>query len=372
MSYIVVLGAERWRAQATRTQCLLSWLAQKHQILFFQPSPVRFSRSPYKSEYKKPCRKPLANVRVYTLPPSFDLRNQDHPRMLEMNRSSLVKYVREKCQKHHFRNYLLWLCSPVYAPLLDDLGSQGMVYDCYQDWAQFDIRWESLIANRADLLFAASPGLVDHLSPCNTNIGLLPNGGDARLFQKAHDLTVRTPTRLLPYNGPMLGYLGDVGRKTDLRPVYLAAKAHSHWHFFFAGRCSAANPSASLLSGMRNVHFLGKIHRRDLPEYAASFHVLFNLLDTRDPDEDVIPSRIYEYLTTGKPIVTMYPENYSPLYSDLIYGARSGKEFVSACEQALLEKSSYATRQRMIRGEQADWPLRGEQAEQMLRRNSLL
>lgn len=372
MSYIVVLGAQRWLKMPTRTQRLLTRLNSAHQILYFQPSPFRFSSNPHKQDYKKACFHPQPNISVYTLPPTFDLTGYDHPQLLRMNQRRLSGYIREKMRSHFVYHPLLWLCSPVYATLLDDLEFRGMVYDCFRYWGQFDLRWESIIANRADVLFAASQGLRDHLSPCNNNIAVIPDGGDAALFQRSEDLTLQAPSTLLRMRGPLLGYLGDVGRNTDLTPVYLASRSHTAWHFVFTGRLSSANPSAELIRGQRNVHFLGKVDRQEQPRYAAHFDVLFDLLDTQDPDEDVVPSRIYEYLTVGCPIAAMYPEHFAAVYPDVIYGARSPKEFVEACEQAVLENSGWAVSTRKRYGAEADWRNRAKFAELVLERNSLL
>lgn len=372
MAQIICLAGSRWQKLPTRTQRLLTHLNRYHKILFFQPPPPILSRDPRKNDYKKEGRHPQANITVYTLPPTFQVTNYDHPRLLAQNLKKMARYINEKAAEASFYNPLLWVCSPLYAGLLDTLECKGMVYDCYQDWPQFDIRWESILANQADVLFAASPGLVEHLEPCNNNIALLLNGGDAKLYAKTEDLTLQIPAPLLRIRGPLFGYLGDASRDLDLRPVYRAAKAHSAWSFVFAGRCSKDNPLYQPLRRLENVHFLGKISTLDLPGYAAQFDVLIDLLETDDPDEDVVPSRIYEYLVVGKPIAAMYPLRFIPVYPDVIYGARSPKEFVDACYQAVLENSAWAPATRKRYGAEAAWSSRAKEAERILESNGLL
>lgn len=372
MAQVICLSASRWLQLPSRTQWLLTNLNHSHKILFFQPPPALLSRDPRKNDYKKDGRNPQPNITVFTLPPTFQVTGYDHPRLLRHNVKKLTRYINEKASKASFHMPLLWVCSPLYAPLLDGLSCKGIVYDCFQDWPQFDIRWESILANRADVLFAASPGLVEHLSPCNENIALLPNGCNERLYAKTEDLTLQVPAPLLRIPGPLFGFLGDAGRNLDLRPVYRAAKAHTAWHFVFAGRCSKENPLYQTMQRMPNVHFLGKISPLDLPGYAAHFDVLIDLLDTDDPDEDVVPSRIYEYLVVGKPIAAMYPLRFAPVFSDVIYGARSPKEFVDACYQAVLENSAWAPATRKQYGANAAWTSRASQAEQILESNGLL
>ena len=374
MADIICLASTRWCKIPTRTQRLLTQLNRSHKILFFQPPPPRLTRDPRRHDYKKKGRAVQPNITVYTLPPVFGIKDDSHPFLLRRNIKRMADYITERCAEQDMapHNALLWACSPLYATLLETLEYRGLVYDCYQDWPDFDIHWESLLANRADVLFAASPGLVDHLAPCNTNIALLPNGGDQKLFAKADDLTLQVPAPLMHIRGPLFGYLGDVGRNVDLRPVYLAARSHEVWSFVFAGRCSQANPLYRQMKQLENVHFLGKIDRLNLPGYAAQFDVLFDLLDTEDPDEDVVPSRLYEYLMVGKPVAAMYPARFIPVYPDVIYGARSPKEFVDACYQAVLENSAWAPASRRRYGAEAAWELRAAEAERILESNGLL
>lgn len=373
MSNIYVLGAQRWLKLPTRTQWLLTQLNHSHQILYFQPSPYRFSRSPHKSDFQRPCLRPQPNIAVYTLPPVFQVSSdEEHRFLLASNRRVWLKYIREKLSAHQCYNALLWVSSPVYAPILDDLDYRGMVYDCFRYWGQYDIHWESLVAFRADVIFAASPSLIYRLSECNRNIALLPDGGDLTLFRLSEDLTLSAPASIQRLRGTLLGYLGDVGQRTDLRPVCQAARFHPGWHFVFAGRLNRDNPDADLAEELPNVHFLGKVSRSDLPRYAAHFQVLFDLLDTSDPDEDVVPSRIYEYLAVGKPLVAMYPKNFSAVYPDVIYGAKNSAEFVDACQQAVMENSGWAVKSRKEYAREASWEVRAKTAEQVLERNSLL
>ena len=74
----------------------------------------------------------------------------------------------------------------------------------------------------------------------------------------------------------------------------------------------------------------------------------------------------------GKPLVSMYPARYVPVFSDVIYGARSPKEFVDACQQALLENSGYTSVRRKHYGAESDWSGRAQLAERIRESNSLL
>ena len=82
--------------------------------------------------------------------------------------------------------------------------------------------WESDLALAADVVFAASQGLIDHLSPCNDNIALLPNGVNHPMFTRP---PAELPPELRGLSSPILGYTGTLWRDLDLAPVLYAAQA---------------------------------------------------------------------------------------------------------------------------------------------------
>ena len=83
-----------------------------------------------------------------------------------------------------------------------------------------------------------------------------------------------------------------------------------------------------------------------------------NFLREDQPDSDVVPSRMYEYLSTGRPIVSMlWPDQVEP-FPDVVYGAHSQQEFLKLCEHALEELPSLVTSRRLAHGAQAAWSAR--------------
>ena len=62
----------------------------------------------------------------------------------------------------------------------------------------------------------------------------------------------------------------------------------------------------------------------EVPDYLARFDVCLNLLRRSEQGNDVVPCRIYEYLSSGKPVVSMlFPEQVEH-FPDVVYGPLSG------------------------------------------------
>ena len=90
------------------------------------------------------------------------------------------------------------------------------------------------------------------------------------------------------------------------------------------------------------------------------------------PEDDIIPSRIYTYLLTGKPIVALHLRLANPIFPDVIHNADSTAEFMAKCEKALLEHNHWAQQRRKRYGAAADWVGRYEKTNQLMDLNGFL
>ena len=104
---------------------------------------------------------------------------------------------------------------------------------------------------------------------------------------------------------------------------------------------------------------------------AALRQVLVDLLREDQPFGDVISPRLYEYLATGKPVVSMLWPDQVEQFPDVVYGAHELEEFVTLCAHALEEAPGLA-RRRMDRAAQTAWPVRVNEVERILTTAGLL
>lgn len=221
------------------------------------------------------------------------------------------------------------------------------------------------MASAADVVFAASPELVERLSPCSSNIALLPNGVTYPLFSR-----IATPSRSRPED-PVLGWAGTIHGDLDLSPLLYVAQARPRWTFLLLGR-REHNPLLRRLARLPNVHFLPPCPLLEVPEHLSRCRVLLNFLREDQPDCDVIPTRIYEYLSTGRPIVSMLWPDQVEHFPDVVYGAHSNQEFLALCERALEEPPAWVSQRRLAHGAAAAWSLRAGQVSRILGTAGLL
>ena len=357
MKQILCLSSQPWSTIPTRTQQLMTRLKDA-KILFVEP-PSR--------DYRKPGRKVRPGLTVHALPPVPEAaEDQRLLRLIRYRRQA--RHILKLMDVHRFREPLLWCTSPEQVHLLDAIPHQGLVYDCGQDWMDAPPEWESDLALAADVVFAASEGLADHLSPCSDNIALLPNGVSYPMFSRT---STECPPPLADLTGPVLGYVGTIWEDTDLTPVIQAARALPRCTFVFVGRRDRYNPQLRTLEALPNVRLLSRQLPVDIPDYLARFDVCLHLLRRSDYGADVVPCRIYEYLASGKPIVAMFFPDHVEHFPDVIYAAHSPGEFVRLCIRALEEPAGWPAARRREHGAAAAWSNRARQVVQILSANGL-
>ena len=362
MAQILCISYLPWGDEPFRTQDLLSHIPGV-EILFFQPAASS------KHGAAVPARKVLPNITVYTLPAAF---YQPQARSGVYRRT--LSFLRQRMEAHGFDAPVLWACTPVVANLLEKLNWEALVYDCDRIWSEMPVNWESNLAYRADLILAASPGLEERLSLCNDNIACIPGGVDFPLFSMVGQTRLPTPADLRPitYKGPVFGYLGDIDARLDLEPVLTAAEAHPDWQFVFLGRIHHRNPFLEDLNARENIHLMGSRPRAILPDYIGRFDVCFDLIHTTDPEDDVLPERVYVYLLSGKPMVLMHLRYATPIFPDVVRNAESPEEFLVQCEKALREQNHWARGQRKRYGGEAAWASRYRETCELLELNGMI
>lgn len=362
MKQILCFANEPWSNRLPgRTQQIVSRL-RDCQVLYFSPA-----QTPGDKSYLKHGRQVRPNVTACTLPPIRFPISERSRRLFQMAWNKITRSIQEEAARKRFTEPLLWTTHPRHVHLVDRLEYSALVYDCDRVWDGPPVHWEGSLAQAADVVFAASPLLCDRLSPCSSNIALLPNGINLPLF----DASARRPDPMPGVTAPILGWAGGIRAGLDLSPVLYAAQARPDWGFLLLGAVDRRNPFLRQLDKLSNVYLTGPRPATEVPDWLFRCQVLMDLPRTDLPFDEVVSPRLYEYLATGKPVVSMLWPDQVEQFADVVYGAHDLEEFTTLCAHAMEEAPGLA-RRRIDRASAAAWPHRVGEVERILTTAGLL
>jgi len=257
-------------------------------------------------------------------------------------------------------SYLTWHRIPISLFLLSHLTPSKVVYDITDDYTHFVSdarrkevvkRREQQLLRRADLVFVTNPSLREPRLPLNPNVHVSLNGVDYELFATAAD--ARTPEHPLLANvsRPRIGFVGFVSDWLDFE---LVGKMAERW----PGRVVMVGPiKPSCVAATQRIPkavWTGFIKdRNELPALLRGFDVLTIPFQVNELTDNMNPLKIWEYLATGKPIVSTALQSMQ-LCAGLGAVAKSSAEFLDEIDRNLRDGNSNASA-RMALAREHSW-----------------
>lgn len=246
-------------------------------------------------------------------------------------RRRVVHSIDQILEKLHFDNPILWVDAPYWEKAVQCFDRQFVVYNCMDAYGDFaDIkefcpeiyRMEEDLCHAAEVIFASSRNLQQRLSRYGKLAHLIPNGVDRGHFNLERSLPFPEDMREIP--GPIIGYYGAIADWFDFELMTRAAERLPNYSFVFIGDCTV---DAGRLRGLPNVYFLGEKPYQELPSYVNRFDIAVIPFQRNELTLATNPVKLYEYLATGKPVVSVDLPEIKP-FANVVYVARNHDEFV--------------------------------------------
>jgi glycosyltransferase involved in cell wall biosynthesis len=356
---IVCVGFSDWNATIlTNEQHLLTRMAADNTILFVESLGLRRPQIAGR-DLRRMARRLVRGVRppravdgLHVLSPLV-LPLHDVAAAQRFNAYILPRLVARAARGLGMRNPLLWSFVPQADVLVDALQpSKILFYNDDDHGAKKGIDAESFyaaearFAPRADAILCSAPEISARMRQVNDHVYDAPNVADTRMFATAlQDGPIDPAVAALP--GPRIVFVGAIQAHTvDVPLVTALAAARPDWSLVFVGPVGTGDPGTDVgaMAAMPNVHLLGPRRYAELPAVLRGADATMLPYLTGGAMRSVFPMKTYEYLASGRPVVT----TPLPALADVpdLLRARTATEFAARLQTAMDDDSATARRQR--------------------------
>lgn len=245
----------------------------------------------------------------------------------------------------HSEPRILWVSAPSFVRHIRRFHPHLVVYDALDDPSEEFASWAPYVAElraRADIVFATSLKLFNENRRLHPSVHLCPNGVDYEHFAPAQNggALLRPPD--IPDNGrPVIGYCGALATWLDWELIDYITEQNPGFNFVFVGPLY----NTTLPFHKRNLFSTGYKEYRYLPNYLQCFDVCLIPFQITSMTRGCNPIKMYEYLSTGKPVVSTPLPEVTGL-GEILIGS-SHEEFNQMIHRAL-DHDTIESRQKRI------------------------
>lgn len=366
---IVCISSIDWEPIWTRKQQVMSRLPASNDILYIEP-PVTLL-SPFKDrgtlvkwgKWKQGVSKIAPNIYLYSPPPVLPFGNM-YRRVNDLNQGWISLFIRRVLHHLGWVNPIIWTYMPNCLPLVKKMPHKLLVYDCVDEHSEYTglinkelvIAMERELMAECDITFVTAPGLYRAKRDWAREIYYLPNAADVHHFARAADPRTPVPPEVASLPRPVLGFVGVIQNWIDLDLLAYLARMRPAWSLVLIGPVGAGVDTGEL-AALPNVHLLGRKDRGELPGYMKGFDVCLNAFKLNNLTERVSPLKFYEYLATGKPVVSVGMPGVED-FKDIIAIADGPEAFLAAVERVLQEDTPQKMAARLARARENSWESR--------------
>jgi len=143
---------------------------------------------------------------------------------------------------------------------------------------------------------------------------LVPNAANFQLFNRAFQMSGPYHESVSHIAGKVMGYLGNIERRTDFELLYDTIETLADWHLVMAGPVEASYVPEKVFDHPR-IHFTGPCPHEEAPSIVGRFDVAIIPFKCDEVSSGIYPLKLFEYLAAGKPVVST---NFNPEVLDAL------------------------------------------------------
>ena len=310
----------RWDGFRTRSAQLCRFLARSDRFMnmyvlnesiylhhlqrgFAVPRRERFRTLPVRGGLRKEEEK------IHLLEPSRFLVGPDR-----LKRRYTIRLIRRSIRRLA-RPPILWIANVHRAHLMEQIPASLKIFDAIDDWESVSVYRQlgqrirsgyDTVMEHADIIYTVSTQLQKKFQERSktSHVRHLPNGVDPQLFRlPAEPPSVRQGTR--KNRRRVLTYVGVLSERVDLDLIEKISRDWPQCSFQLIGPMSrAVEQRWTELQKIPNLEWKGLVHHSKIPDILRSSDVLLMPHMESSLSLSMDPLKMYEYLTTGLPIVS--------------------------------------------------------------------
>jgi glycosyltransferase involved in cell wall biosynthesis len=257
-----------------------------------------------------------------------------------LNKRLLGRVIRRHMIRHSIEAPVVITVNPTAALALVDMDAVAKIYYCADQYGAHPgvdpgmvSAMEDKLYQSCDAVVVVSKSLLQDKGRYHQNVHYIPHGVDIEKFARPSSDRPAIVSELAGLDGPIVGYLGSIGRHFDRILFLKLTELLPDVNFVVAGRLEEG---LQFPTG-RNIHFVGYVDYDNVPDYLGYFEVaIIPWLNT----ERVLyanPTKAREYLASGCPVVSTEHPELAEL-SPYIEFASSATEFAEKICELLGEK----------------------------------
>lgn len=216
---------------------------------------------------------------------------------------------------------------PFWTQIASALPNNRLIYDCMDDHQGFTdnnitatLELEKMLLSKAALTITTSNYLFKKVESYCKNSVIIRNAADYSYFSRKPENVYQDPQ-----GRKIVGYYGAIAEWFDLQLIEKLAKEHPETCVILIGKVTV-NINTKLVN-LPNVIFIGEIPYSRLTFYLYSFDICLLPFKKNSLTLATNPVKIYEYLSAGKPVVTVdLPE--IDQFDQLVYKAKDQDDFL--------------------------------------------
>ena len=249
------------------------------------------------------------------------------------------------------------------------------VYYCANNMAESSISasqvssYEDKFFSDVDIVFTAACVIQEYASKFSEKVFYFPPGIDFDKFDIAMKSSVNILDDLNDISGPIVGYIGTLGRVLDQNIICAIADQCTNFTIVLIG---PKYTTINELEKRKNIVLLGARPHDQLPYYIKRFDVGIVPYVCNEFTEGVYPSKLNEYLAMGIPSVSTNLREVRESannFAKVAIIADSVQEFVDAVRESVVENSVSFKELRIKAAEANSWESRFKGMSKILEEN---